>query len=204
VLVCDRAGLPRHENGALGRLLADDVDGPRVREAARALAREAGVLLRRPDGTAVPSRPGLEQHVRTRARTYQLRAALAAEGALGGEPLVMITVERARDGAAAPLQASPPAASSATHPAADDAALRERFGLTAQELHVARLMAGRRTDAEIGTAPRHLPAHRAHARRARAAQARRHAAHRRRRHASRDGRCGAGARAWREHVVTPA
>jgi DNA-binding CsgD family transcriptional regulator/PAS domain-containing protein len=137
-LVCDRRGTVVHQNPACGALLAEvRAQGGRAAEDAlqaelRALAAGVGALL----GARGPLRAGdaptaAVRELRAGGQRLRARACFTAEGALGGEPLVWVAVDR--------MPAD----------AADDRRLRARFGLTAQECAVARLLAERRTDAEI-------------------------------------------------------
>jgi DNA-binding CsgD family transcriptional regulator len=159
-LVCDLAGRVLHETPGLAAALRGAPHAALVRDAARALAAAASLLLRRSTtpGAALTALDAARRTVPTVAGPYTLRCTLAADALASGQPALLVDVEppagrhaRADTRAAAPLPDVVPA-TGAAHARADDAALRARFGLTAQELHVARLMAGRRTDAEIGTA----------------------------------------------------
>jgi DNA-binding CsgD family transcriptional regulator len=82
--------------------------------------------------------PPAAREFRAGGIALRARACFTPEGAMAAEALVWITVERAGLGAAAA--------------ASDVGAAGARAGLTRQEQAVARLMAERRTDAEIATA----------------------------------------------------
>jgi DNA-binding CsgD family transcriptional regulator len=143
--VHDAAGTLVHRTPALGRLLAADPERARVEQALGTVARAVGTLAhgRRALGAAAP--PGAaEQRVATAAATYTVRATLLPDDA------ARILVELVP--AVGPSRHPSPVAATPTAEAASDAALRARFGLTAQECQVARHMAARRTDAEIGAA----------------------------------------------------
>jgi DNA-binding CsgD family transcriptional regulator/PAS domain-containing protein len=150
-LVCDRRGRVLHQNPALGRLL-DDVHargGAGVAAALRSelgtLAAGVGALVHR-NRTAGDAPPAAARAIAAGALRLSARACLTAAGTLAPEPLVWLTVER--DGVGA---AGPGAAAGEPDDAApiDDAGLRARFGLTAQECAVARLLAARRSDGEV-------------------------------------------------------
>jgi DNA-binding CsgD family transcriptional regulator len=82
--------------------------------------------------------PPATREFRAGPAALRARACFTPEGSLASEALVWITIERAGLGAT---------------PAPDGAAAAlARAGLTRQEQAVARLMAERRTDAEIATA----------------------------------------------------
>jgi DNA-binding CsgD family transcriptional regulator len=132
VQLSDAAGRCVHRTAALRALLAHEPERARVETALSAAALDVGALaLRRPtDGPA-------SRVVDTARARYTLRGTLAPEG-LTGRPVIVLDVACAPRGAAA----------AATLP--EDAVLRARFGLTAREVTVARLLAERLSDAEIG------------------------------------------------------
>ena len=145
-LVCDRRGAPVHRNPACEALLADlrARGGAAAADAAcaelRALAAGVGTLLRTPGAVAAgDAPPPAVRAFRAGAESLRARACFTVEGSLAPEALVWVTVERAGQDAAP-----------AVGPAAGDAGAAA--GLTRQERAVARLMAERRTDAEIATA----------------------------------------------------
>jgi DNA-binding CsgD family transcriptional regulator len=123
VLLYEPSGALVHANPAAARHLADDADAERLRGEAQRLAWSVGALARRPAGSAPAATRTLRVGAGPAGRTLTLRGALAPAWLLGRDPGVLVTVEAA---AARPLT---------------DAELRERFGLTARELEVARLVA---------------------------------------------------------------
>ncbi len=136
VLLYETSGALVHANPAALRHLADDADAERLRGEAQRLAWSVGALARRATGAARGAATGaaggaaagasrtLRVGAGPSARVLTLRGALAPSWLLGRDPGVLVTVEAAA--AARPLT---------------DAELRERFGLTARELEVARLVA---------------------------------------------------------------
>jgi DNA-binding CsgD family transcriptional regulator/PAS domain-containing protein len=129
VLLYETSGALVHANPAAVRHL-DGADAERLRAEAQRLAWSVGALARRPAGAAPAPRAGGDGAVRTlrvgagpTARTLTLRGALAPAWMLGRHPGVLVTVEAA-------------AARALT-----DTELRARFGVTARELDVARLVA---------------------------------------------------------------
>jgi DNA-binding CsgD family transcriptional regulator/PAS domain-containing protein len=154
VLVCDSAGRPRHENTALVALLAGEPGAALVRAAAHDLARGVGALGsasgRRTGSAASLAPPAVERVVPAGGGAYRLRATLVVSGTFGDDPMVLVTVGLVASPGAPAYPPDPPAGRGTPGAPADAAAVR--FGLTAQELAVARLMAERRTDAEIGAA----------------------------------------------------
>jgi DNA-binding CsgD family transcriptional regulator len=147
-LVCDARGRVLHETPALAVLLAGVAPAvaAQVRAAAQALAVTTGVVVLRRRASAGEALAALEAApgaVRTAGGTFRLRCTVAPAGLDSAAATLLVAVEG---------PGTAPPSVGVARVATDDAALRERFGLTAQELHVARLMAERRTDAEIGTA----------------------------------------------------
>jgi DNA-binding CsgD family transcriptional regulator len=150
-LVFDRRGAALHRKPAFA-VLAGEVragGGPgavaALDEMLRALAAGVGALLgprRGVRGTgALP--PEAVREFTAGTHRLRARACFTAEDSLAPDALVWVTVERVE------------AATRADAPIGDargDETLRARYALTAQECQVARLMAERRTDAEIGTA----------------------------------------------------
>ncbi|WP_284350105.1 helix-turn-helix transcriptional regulator [Roseisolibacter agri] len=143
-LVCDRRGTVLHENPACAALLADvrlragAAGEASLRAELRALAAGVGALRggrAAREAALADAPPAAARELRVGTQRLRARACFTAEGTLAAEALVWVSVERA--GAEAAV-------------AAPDA-LRARFGLTAQECAVARLLADRRTDAEIAT-----------------------------------------------------
>jgi DNA-binding CsgD family transcriptional regulator len=157
-LVCDRRGRTVHQNPALDAVLAEvrTHSGAAAEDVLRrefgALASGLGALLGRNGGLrdgAPP--PAAVREVQVGAHRLRARACFTGEDTLAREALVWVTIERVgrSDRAGAPVPARPDHGGDAVE---HDAALRVRHSLTAQELAVARLMAERRTDAEIGRA----------------------------------------------------
>jgi DNA-binding CsgD family transcriptional regulator len=142
-LVCDSRGRVLHETPALAALLAGaPAAATPVRDAARALAAATGALLARraaAPGDALAAVDAAARVVLTPAGAFRLRCVRAPEAGAGGAPALLVGVE-------------PPAAAAAADPGAAGASAAARHGLTPQELAVARLMAARHTDPEIGAA----------------------------------------------------
>ena len=144
----DTLGQTLHRTPVLERLLAADPERRRLELALATAARALGALALGRGGRAVGGggAPVPEQRVRTAVATYTVRATLVP----GDTPLTLVELVPAESAPAPMAAAAPrPAGASGASGAADER-LRERFGLTPQEVAVARLMAGRRTDAEIG------------------------------------------------------
>jgi DNA-binding CsgD family transcriptional regulator len=153
-MVCDCRGVVLHQNAALGALLRDARAraGPAAEDAARAelraLAAGVGALrARRGAAAAGGAHPAAVREFGAGAQRLRARACFTAEHTLGRDALVWVTVRPAAAGRD-PSGIARPAGGSGEH----EDALRARFGLTQQELAVARLMAARRTDPEIGAA----------------------------------------------------
>lgn len=143
VLLFDLAGVPVHANSHAERLLAPDPEATTVRAAAQQMAWAIGAMHRR-DGATVATGASRRdassgarlaaapvREVRTARGAWRLEGTLAVEGLFGRDPTVLVLVRRASP---EPL---------------DDGALRARYGLTAQEVIVARLMAAGLSNAEI-------------------------------------------------------
>jgi DNA-binding CsgD family transcriptional regulator len=130
----DPAGRCLHRTAALQALLGDDPERTRVESAMSAAACDVGALGARRAAAGPATRL-----VDTARARYTVRATLAPE-TLAGRMAVVLDVACVPRGA--------PAAAAAALP--DDAALRARFGLTGREATVARLLAERLSDAEIG------------------------------------------------------
>jgi DNA-binding CsgD family transcriptional regulator len=158
------AGRVVHETPALAALLAGAPGAAAVREAARAMAGAAALLLRR--GTPGDALAALDAARRAvpapGGGAYRLRCTVAPGGLAPGRDALVVHVDgpdaapRAALGGGptpvAPTTVAPTTVAPAgAAPAGDDAA-RARYGLTAQELAVARHMAARHTDPEIGRA----------------------------------------------------
>ena len=128
VLLYDPSGALVHANPAAARLL-EGPDAARLRTEAQSAAWAVTAVARRagrgPAGAAatVTTAGAATRSVRTSGRVLQLRAALAPAWVLGREPGVLVTVDVS------------------TPRAPDEAELRARYGLTARELEVARLVA---------------------------------------------------------------
>jgi DNA-binding CsgD family transcriptional regulator len=160
-LVCDAQGRVLHETAALTALLAErPVVAERVRAAARALAAATGAALQpRPHdapGGALAALDAAPRLLETAGGAFRLRCTRAPDALVPGRMALLVTVEAPAAGGAPALptpehRASPVAIPS---PAADAALGRAmaRFGLTAQEQAVARLLIERRTNEEIGMA----------------------------------------------------
>ena len=157
----DALGRTVHRNPALGALLAADPERARLEGALHAAAAAVGALARRPgrDGAraarpvAPAVAPAVAHAVATAAGRYRVRASLTPGATAATGPLVLVEVEAAP--AAVHHAGHPLPGAAADGPRPGDPAIeaaRLRFGLTAQETAVARLMAARRSDAEIGAA----------------------------------------------------
>lgn len=131
VMVYDASGALVHANPKAAELVSDDgrdVAGRKVREEAQRIAWALGATLRRAKGrpmTAAVRQPVLPalREVRSGARMLRLRGTLAPAWMLGSEAGVLVT-----------------AAFETIAPLTDDE-LRSRFGLSAREVEVARLVA---------------------------------------------------------------
>ena len=126
VVLYDAAGALLHANPAAARLLGSGADSDRLRQEAQGVAWSVGALARRGPGgpTVGPSAAAhAARELRLGTRTLVLRGALAPSWLLGRDPGVLITLEVAT--------AAPPT----------DAELCARYGITARELEVARLIA---------------------------------------------------------------
>ena len=126
-----------HQTPALTALLQGEPERERltaaVVAAARAVAGAQAMGTARAAARPIGPTPSALE-VATARGWYRVRASTVAEGAFGPDPVALVLVERA----AAP-------------PASDDV-LRARYGLTRQEVRVARLLAERRTNEEIAAA----------------------------------------------------
>lgn len=122
LLVCDRSGKPVHASSALERTLAADPERQGIEREIQSLARATAGLAAN-GNTAIHSVARAGQRVVSTLRGhYRLSASLAGEGR--PEPVgVLVLLE--------PLFPDPLA----------DPEVRERYGLTTQELRVARLIA---------------------------------------------------------------
>jgi DNA-binding CsgD family transcriptional regulator len=154
-LVCDGRGAVLHQNTALGALLGRvrAHGGPAAEDAARAelraLAAGVGALRgRRGAGGTGGAPPAAVREFGAGAERFRAHACFTAEHTLVRDALVWVTVRPAAAGGD-PSGVAPGARGNG---GGEDARLQTRFGLTVQELAVARLMAERRTDPEIGAA----------------------------------------------------
>ena len=135
--LCDAAGRVLHRTAALGALLAAEPERLRVEAELGAAARDVA--------RAAAGRPGADvgcgaaRTVVTARARYTVRGTLAPAGAPTSHA-VLLTVSGGAPVAATPAAPAGPG----------DDALRERYGLTPREAAVARLLAERLTDAEIG------------------------------------------------------
>lgn len=130
VLLCAPSGEVLHEGAALGRLLAPDAEREAVRAEMRALAHAVAPALRARGADAANAPPPVRE-VRTAAGAYRLRASHVGEALLGRGSAVLVHAEAA-----------------ASRALTDDE-LRVRFGLTAREVGIARLLGEGRSNAEI-------------------------------------------------------
>jgi DNA-binding CsgD family transcriptional regulator len=116
----DGSGSITHEGDGIRTLLADDAEASRVRARASRLGLDLWVSVA---GRQAASPGDTAFQVLTHRRTYMLRAALAGDTYLAEASTVLVM-----------LEADP-------SPGVSDAQLRERFGLTAREVEIARLIA---------------------------------------------------------------
>jgi DNA-binding CsgD family transcriptional regulator len=132
VQLSDASGRAVHRTAALAALLAEEPERARLEAALTAAAREvASAATAR--GACAPGAPqAASRTVDTRRARYLVRGTLAPHASLGRLAVMLDVDTVARDAVVA-----------------SDAALRARFGLTASEVAVARLLAERRSDAEI-------------------------------------------------------
>ena len=122
-----------HQTPALTALLQAAPERERLAVGIRTAARAAtGALTGGRAWTDAPTTPSLE--MATGGGHYRARACTMREGAFGPDPVALVLVERAA--------ALPPS----------DEVLRNRYGLTRQQVRVARLLAERRTNGEIAAA----------------------------------------------------
>ena len=133
VLLYATSGELLHANPA-ARALPTGEAGERLRHAAERVVWETGALARH-GARALPTPPA-SAVVRAGGARWTLRATLAPQSMAGTEPVVLVTVDGGSPSSAAAL---------------DDAALRERHGLTPREITVARLVAEGLTNREIAT-----------------------------------------------------
>lgn len=133
LMLCDEGGRVLHVNAALGRALDDEPEQPAVLREMEALARgSAPARGTRLLGAPAPRPSSVpEREVRTGLRSYRVRRSVATEGLLGPAAAQIVALQ--------PLIVQP----------LTDCELRERYGLTAREVVVARLLATGQTNAEI-------------------------------------------------------
>ena len=124
MLILDLEGTLRHECAAYERLLEDEPERGKVELEVRRVARAVASLARCPTKARAEEsgQPALRD-VRTARARYRIRGSLLPAGLVGPAPAVLVTLEL--------LTPVPPSAS----------ALRARFGLSAREAEVARLIA---------------------------------------------------------------
>ena len=128
VLLYDTEGTLEHANPAAARLL-ESAEASKLRSEAQAAAWAVAAVARRVGrgpaaAAATMTTAGASlRSVRIGTRTVQIKATLAPSWVLGRAPGVIVTIE------------------AATSRAPDEAELKARYGLTARELEVARLVA---------------------------------------------------------------
>jgi DNA-binding CsgD family transcriptional regulator len=122
LLLCDAKGLPVQASAALERTLAADPERKAIEGAMRQLARSAAELRGNGNGDVRGLGEGGERVVATVRGRYRLCASLAGESGPGPAGVLLLLEPLFRE----PLP---------------DAELRERFGLTVQEIRVARRIA---------------------------------------------------------------
>ncbi|HYD54758.1 MAG TPA: LuxR C-terminal-related transcriptional regulator [Gemmatimonadaceae bacterium] len=129
-LVFDRGGTLVHANEA-GRSLLAEADGARLKGEAQRLAWTVDGVARRERPVAGSPLPARAADLRVGATAYRLRGVLPPASMRGPAGAVLVTIERIER---APLT---------------DDEIRTRFGLTARELEVARLVAQGLSNQEI-------------------------------------------------------
>ncbi len=132
LMVCDRAGRMICQNAALKAFLAAEPESGRILEEFEVLARSVFLVAqnRAAEGKA-EEMTCLVRQVRTVRREYRLRGIYLGENVLDGEPAVLVVIN----------PCGPEAMT--------DEVLRKDFGLTAQEVRVARLVAEGKRNQEI-------------------------------------------------------
>jgi DNA-binding CsgD family transcriptional regulator len=131
LMLCDEQGRVLHTNAALGRLMQAEPDAALVQREMESLARGSAPargtrLIGTASRTATP-----EREVRTALRVYRVRRSVATEGLLGPAGAQIVALQ--------PMVVQP----------LTDEELRDRYGLTAREIVVARLLAEGQTNAEL-------------------------------------------------------
>jgi DNA-binding CsgD family transcriptional regulator len=132
VQVSDATGRAVHRTAALSALLTADPERARVEAALSVAARDVALAATARGACATGAPPAATRTVETARARYAVRGTLAPHATLGRTAVVLDVSPAPRDAVVA-----------------DDAALRARFGLTASEVAVARLLTERRSDAEI-------------------------------------------------------
>lgn len=127
LLVCDATGRVVHANPALTRALEAEPERERLQGEMEALAR--CIASSAPDGDA--AREAHAREVRTAQGVYRVRGTLVLDALSAPGSMVLVALDR--------LSPEP----------LPDEVLRERFGLTKTEIRIARLLAARRSNAEI-------------------------------------------------------
>ena len=132
LLLTSPAGEVLHETPALIRILTAEPEAARLRSEMHRVAQAVGALARsrakaHPLSLADPA----HWEVRTASARYRVHGSALAEGLLAPGGVVLVALER--------LTPEP----------LSDEALAERFGLTAREIEVARLMAEGAANAEV-------------------------------------------------------
>ncbi|GLC25654.1 helix-turn-helix transcriptional regulator [Roseisolibacter agri] len=137
VQVSDAAGRALHRTAALCALLAEEPERARLEAALAAAAHDVSALVApRAGGAAVLGHTAATRTVDTARARYTVRGTLAPHATAGRLAIVLDVTHAPRGAAQATL---------------DDDTLRARYGLTAREVAVARLLAERLSDAEIAT-----------------------------------------------------
>lgn len=121
LLLCDLQGSLLHMNASMERTLAAEPEQHRLRRA-------LDTVTRGPRTSAVSAR---DHEVRTTLQSYRVRQVAVGDGLCAPAGAQLVSLHAV-----------------VSQPLTDDD-LRDRFGLTAREIEIARLLAGGRTNAEI-------------------------------------------------------
>lgn len=130
LLLCNTKGEPVHASAALERTLAADPERPAITRTMEHLARSAAELRGNGRGQVRSLAQGGERVMATVRGRYRLCASLAGEGSFGPAGVLVLLEPLFRE------------------PLPDDE-LRQRFGLTRQEIRIARLIADGLRNQEI-------------------------------------------------------